>query len=223
MVARAKKYFKHLELIREDIREEFDLLGVPSNLSRICDYGCGNGLTTFGLALESQGAECVGVDLFDEPTKPTPEKLSQYVGAVEDECNHTAPNNAFPGNVCGLIKERRLPQFIRGNIVLNHNLPQNIDLAYCKKVLTNLLGKESEGTPSGEVGLRLGLKNITQNLTAGGFLCVVEYDKDFGLGNYLESSQLNILKRTQIKRREIRLRGRTKVVSTFSLYLCQRT
>jgi len=223
MYAQAKKYFKHLELVREDIWEEFDLLGIPRNMARICDYGCGKGLTTFGLALENQGAECIGVDLFDQETIPTPEKLTRYMASVERECQYTGEAvSSFPGDLCRLVDENRLPKFIRGNIVLDHNLLPDIDLAYCKKVLVNLLGKEYKGTPSGEDGLLLGIKHITQNLEPGGLLCVVEYDKDFGLGKYLEMGKLSILKKAQLKRREIRSRGRTQVVSTFSLYLCQR-
>jgi SAM-dependent methyltransferase len=223
MYTEAKKYFKYLDLFREDIREEFDVLGVPQNISRLCDYGCGDGLTTFGLALEIQGAECIGVDLFDQESKPSPEKLDQYMASVERECHHSqAAVSGFPGDLCGLVSEKRLPQFIRGNIVLDHNLPSEVDLAYCKKVLLNLLIKEYKGTPSGEDGLLLGLKHIARNLIPGGLLCAVEYDIDFKLGKYLEMSKLNILKKVQLKRREIRSRGRTGVASSFSLYLCQR-
>jgi SAM-dependent methyltransferase len=223
MHAEAKKYFKYLDLVREDIREEFNLLDVSRNLARICDYGCGNGLSTFGLALETQGTEYIGIDLFNDDSTPTLEKLNQYLAIIEDECNRLSPHhNAIPESVCKLAHQKRLPQFTRGNIVFDHNLPGDIDLAYCKKVLVNLLGKEYKGTPSGEDGLRLGIKHITQNLAPGGLLCAVEYDKDFGLGKYLEMSKLHILKKVQLKRREIRSRGRTQVVSTFSLYLCQR-
>jgi hypothetical protein len=223
MHAEAKKYFKYLDLVREDIQEEFNVLCVPQNISRNCDYACGNGLTTFGLALENEGAECIGVDLFGQETAPTPEKLNQYMAGIESECQHMQKTvDWFPGDFCRLVDENRLPQFIRGNIVLDHNLPTDIDLAYCKKVLVNLLGKEYRGTPYGEDGLLLGLKHITQNLAPVGLLCTVEYDKGFELGKYLVMSNLNILKKAQIKRREIRSRGRTQVVSTFSLYLCQR-
>ncbi|MGD8457684.1 MAG: hypothetical protein PVF83_14980 [Anaerolineales bacterium] len=219
----AKKYFKHLDLVREDIREEFAVLGVPQNPARVCDFGCGDGLTTFGLALETQGGECIGVDLFESNSKSTLETLNQYLATIRDECNRPPPQHkVIPESVCKLAHEKRLPQFFRKNIILDHNLPSDIDLAYCKKVLVNLKGKEYKETPSGEEGILLGLKHITQNLVSGGLLCAVEYDKDFDLSKYLEESQLDILKKAQIKRREIRARGRTKVLSTFCLYLCQR-
>lgn len=223
MYAQVKKYFKHIDLVREDIREEFDLLGIPRNMARICDYGCGKGLTTFGLALENEGAECTGVDLFDWETTPSMEKLDQYLAIVESKCQNAKESvDLFQDDLCRLVAENRLPKFIRGNIVLNQNLPPDIDLAYCMKVLVNLFGKKYKGTPSGEDGLLLGIKHIAQNLAPDGLLCVVEYDKDFGLGKYLEMGKLSILKKAQLKRREIRSRGRTQVVSTFSLYLCQR-
>ena len=62
----ANTYFKHLDLVREDIREELDCLHLQPTGLRICDYGCGSGITTFGLALEVDEAVCIGIDLFLE-------------------------------------------------------------------------------------------------------------------------------------------------------------
>jgi hypothetical protein len=42
MYSEAKKYFKYLDLVREDIKEEFELLWVPKKELRICDFGCGD-------------------------------------------------------------------------------------------------------------------------------------------------------------------------------------
>ena len=70
--------------------------------------------------------------------------------------------------------------------------------------------------------MHIGLGHITRCVRPGGTICVIEYDKDFGLAKHLEKSDLNILRRARIKRREIRSRGRTNVISRFGLYLCQR-
>ena len=106
------------------------------------------------------------------------------------------------------------------DIVLNQNLPQEMDFAYCKKLLVNLLGKKYDGGPAGEGRLLTGLRHIAQSIRPDGLICAVEYDKEFMLEKYFDMSNLRVLRRTQIERREVRSRGRTNVVSTFTLYLC---
>jgi len=69
MNSEANKYFKYLDIVREDIREELDLLGVHQKATRICDFGCGNGITTFGLALEVDESVCIGLDLFTKEAR----------------------------------------------------------------------------------------------------------------------------------------------------------
>jgi SAM-dependent methyltransferase len=221
MDSEARKYFKYLHLVREDIREEFERLEIRPEASRVCDFGCGSGIFTFGLALEMPGAACIGLDLFGGEV--TPEVLGGYIGAVRDQCQGSeSPKGRFPAELCRLVLEARSPRFVRGDIVGNENLPANVDLAYCKKLLVNLMGKDSGDGFSGEEGLRTGLEHIRRCIQPGGLLCVIEYDRDFGLAERFETAGLVILRRARIERREIRSRGRTNVTSTFALYLCQR-
>jgi SAM-dependent methyltransferase len=224
MLAEASKYFKYLALVREDIREEFDVLGIQEENLKICDFGCGNGLTTFGLALETKGSDCIGVDLFNEESTFSPTKISQFIEIVRGECkNDSNEKNKFPLELCKLVENNQSPHFRKANIVLNQDMPKDIDLAYCKKVLINLKGKQYNDIPSGEKGLRIGLRNIAQSIRPRGLFCVIEYDREFELGKYIEENHFRILKRDQIQRREIRSRGRTTAISTFSLYLCQKS
>jgi hypothetical protein len=91
----------------------------------------------------------------------------------------------------------------------------------CKKLLINIRDRQYADRPSGEDGLLSALRNISQRIQPNGKICVVEYDKNFELEKYFKKSKLEILKRSQIKRKEIRSKGRTDVISTFTLYLCQ--
>jgi SAM-dependent methyltransferase len=189
MATEVRNYFRYLDLVREDIREEFSLLGIKQRNPRICDFGCGNGLTTFGLAIESRESECLGVDLFGKVTKITPTEITQLIETVTTECKD---KNKYHQEICELIEANRIPKFHQGNIVNNINLPQEIDLAYCKKVLVNIFLKEYEGFPSGEQSLIAGLGNIYQSLRPGGQLCVIEYYKDFILERYFEQCGFKI-------------------------------
>ena len=115
MYSEANRYFRYLDLVREDIREELDLLGLHQQRLKICDFGCGNGITTFGLALEVSESICTGIDLFD--SEPTPNTLAHYIEILENASHSTQPpKSSFPGGIYELIKRKRLPQFIQGSI-----------------------------------------------------------------------------------------------------------
>jgi SAM-dependent methyltransferase len=218
MSTEAGRYFRYLDLVREDIREEFDLVGKNPNRLKICDFGCGNGITTFGLAIEAKESECIGVDLFGEGSKITPVEIDQILKAIifrfkdKEKC----------GQISELIDTGRAPEFRQENIVKNVNLPKDIDLAYCKKVLINIFSREYESIPSGENGLISGLRNINQCLNPDAQLLAIEYFDDFALEGYFERCGFQVERREQIKRREIRSKGRTEVESTMTLYLCRR-
>ena len=76
-------------MVREDISEEFDLLGVSQEAKRICDFGCGNGIITFGLALESEGSECIGVDLFYREVGIDPQGIKKHIEIEKSACRET--------------------------------------------------------------------------------------------------------------------------------------
>ena len=219
MVTEVRNYFRYLDLVREDIKEEFDLLGINQKKPRICDFGCGNGLTTFGLAIERKESECIGVDLFGKATKITPKEIAQIIETVSSECKN---KSKYLQEICELIETSRIPKFQQGNIVNNINLPKDIDLAYCKKVLVNIFLKEYESIPSGEQSLTAGLRNIYHSLRPDGQLCVIEYYKDFILEIYFEKCGFQIEKKELIKRREIRSKGKTESMSDLTLYLCRK-
>jgi hypothetical protein len=221
--ADVKWYFRHLDLIREDIREEFELLDIDFKGKRICDFGCGIGLLTFGLALETTGTRCIGVDLFENDTGFDLQVINKHVDILKTACGENPVTwRKFPEAICELIEDARIPQFLKGNIVLGINLPGSIDRGYCKKLLTNLIGKEYQGMPTGEAALQSGLRNISRCLSSTGFLCAVEYNKDFSLAHHLKQSGFKVIKQVRLLRNEIRSHGRTNVQSTMALYLCSK-
>lgn len=84
------------------------------------------------------------------------------------------------------------------------------------------MGKDYPDSPSGTEALSIGLRNIANCLRSNGLLCVVEFDHEYELESYLVESGYRVLTRDQIQSREIRSRGRTDVVSTLTMYLCQK-
>jgi len=221
MYPELKKFFRHLNLVRDDIREELDLLGLSSQYQRICDFGCGNGLATYALALEIENADCFGVDLIE--SEADLDQLHLHSKDIQQICKEgKLPERFLNSDLYELQKEGHLPKFKKGNIVLIQGIPENIDLAYCKKVLINIRDKKYRKTSSGKDALLRALNNIAERLSPDGKLCVVEYDREFTLEKYFDASRFSVLNCTQFQRQEIRSGGRTNVVSNFTLYLCQK-
>ena len=223
MNSEVKKYFRHLDLVREDMREELALIDLPEKALTICDYGCGNGLTTYSLGLEVPGSKCIGVDRFDGESFPTLSTMMQYLEIIKSHCkDHTPTGKSFSDDLCRLIGEKRNPQFRRGDIVSGQNLPQGVDLAYCKRLLINIFHGKHGNELHGEDGLRAAINHIVNSLRPGGLVCVIEFE-GFGLEEYFLREKLRILNRTLIKRNDIRSRGRTTVTSHYDFYLCQKS
>ncbi len=152
------------------------------------------------MGLKIAESVCTGIDLFN--SEPTPNTLAHYIESVKIEAQSTPPlKRPFPNDLRKLISSNTLPQFVQGNVVRNHNLPQNIDFAYCKKLLVNLLGMKYEDTLSGEERLLAGLKHIKQSIRPNGLACVIEYDPEFKLRKYIDLSGLCVLTQTQFNRR----------------------
>ncbi len=218
-----RKYFKFLRLIHEDIREELDLLRFTEQPARICDFGCGNGLTTYGLALELEASECIGVDRFDGIDAPELEPLLQFQETLAQHCQgEFGPKRPFSRELCSLVHEQRLPHFQRGDFLLGENLPAGADLAYCKRVLVNVFGGKRAGDPSSEEGLRLAIDRIAASIRPQGHLIAVEFEA-FDPVKAFAGSGLRILKQARLQRRDVRSRGRTHVLSRYGLFLCQKS
>ncbi|HEY69072.1 MAG TPA: class I SAM-dependent methyltransferase [Anaerolineae bacterium] len=218
----ARKHFQYLHLIHEDVREELYLLGFSEQPARICDFGCGNGLTTYSLALEFEQAECTGIDRFDGVDAPRLEHLLQFQESLTKHCaEEAASRKPFPEELCSLVQKARLPRFHRGDFIRGENLPEGVDLAYCKRIFANVFEGKQAGDPSGGEGLHLAVDRIAASIRPQGTLCSVEFE-GFDLAKYLAKRNLRVLKRATLQRRDVRSRGRTTVLSRYALVLCQK-
>jgi hypothetical protein len=220
--AEARQYFRLLHLIQADVQEELNLLGYSKQPTRICDFGCGNGLTTYSLALQFGAAECIGMDRFNSIGAPRVEDLHQFQEILKRYCvEETTRKQPFSEDLCRLVLEKRLPHFRRGDFLMGENLPDVVDLAYCKRIFVNVFGGKYAEDPSGEEGLHLAIERITASIRPQGYLCAVEFE-GFDLEKVFAEWNLRILKQATLHRRDVRSRGRTRAVSRYTLVLCQK-
>jgi hypothetical protein len=222
MNADTRKYFKYLDLVREDVREVLDLIGLEGDIKKVVDYGCGKGLETYGFSMELDGSECLGVDRFDGEITPRLETILGHAEEIRRYCDERVSGRyqVSPG-LCRLVRDNRLPAFRQGDVVLGEKLPRGYDLAYCNKLLVNILKGTPEQQLPGEEGMLAAIKHMAGSVRRGGLVCAVEFD-GLALDAYFRQTNLKLVDRHQFKRREVRSRGRTNVVSRYVLYVCEK-
>jgi SAM-dependent methyltransferase len=215
-----KKYFRHFDLVCEDVREELEFMDLNETILRVCDFGCGKGLITYAFAVELEGSKCIGIDKFHGESVPTFGSITQYVGNLRLGCEGPSGEN-IPEELCRLYHQGRLPIFQTGDLLLGDNFPNNLDLAYCNKVLVNIfLGKHGNELSEME-GVQAALSNISRSVKPGGYVCIVEFE-GFPLEDYFPKADLDLVKYIPFTRNDIRSKGRTTVISKYALFLCQK-
>jgi SAM-dependent methyltransferase len=142
---------------RDELRE--DLMGLPINeFKKVGDFGCGWGFVTWSLMQEIPASECVGIDKFDPNDPPT---FSEGFSRENIQ------------NWYKQIDAKNYPDFWQGDIVSGENLPLDLDLIYCKRVMHNIFSNK------GEDELARAIKHIAQALMPNGWFCLIEIRESY--------------------------------------------
>ncbi|MFW9780352.1 MAG: hypothetical protein ACFFE8_16035 [Candidatus Heimdallarchaeota archaeon] len=223
---RIRKYIKYTHLIREDIRKIMQRFGLKPEKIRICDFGCGSGITTFALSLELDKSICIELDKFSGDFQYSLDEIRKLENHLCNYCSNNLMNKLRIGektaiDLCQLMADNRLPSFIRGDIVTGSNLPRDIGLAFCQRIFINIKkGKQGKKRAEQENLLRA-IENIVNSLSDGGYLLSIEFAK-FELIPSLKECGLEIIEYFDFNRHDVRSRGRTNVLSHYTAYLCQK-
>ena len=201
-------FFERFELEREDLRQ--DLIGLDLNLSkcRIGDFACGWGYTTLGLMLELQCRDCIGVDRFkknlilDVPSiQDVQEQFSEIKNMVLKKTN-LSQNNGVINDIHHLLSNERFPGFQTGDIVAGDNLPSELDIVYCKRLLQNVFEGGYSNSCQGDDGVRLAVEHIAKAVKRGGLICLVE-PAGTNFMTFLDRAGLELIRCCRIQRNEI--------------------
>lgn len=153
-----KQFLDSIKFEQEELRE--DLEGLPIHeFKRIGDFGCGWGFITWSLAHEIPDSNCVGVDRFD-PERPP--HLFEMGFSIE--------------NIQNWYKQKEIEKpisFIKGDIIIGENLPDDFDLIYCKRVLFNIFGDDKKSELSQTIN------HISQALKPNGWFCLIEINESY--------------------------------------------
>jgi hypothetical protein len=192
--------FERLALELEDIQQ--DLEGLPSIKPdcRIGDFACGSGYSTLGLMLEYHAIDCFGIDMSKSWQLPSMMQLRDDFNTVNDS---DAPTNDISKKVKQLLDGGCWPTFRQADILDIHNLPSDLDLIYCKRLLHSIYMEEYDNSPNGEEGVKVAINNMVSCLSPNGLLCLVE-KPGINFTAYLEQANLTFLRIHGFRRLEIK-------------------
>lgn len=224
------EFIERLKLEIEDIQDE--LFSIPLNMpiSKICDFGCGEGYTTLGLMLALKATECIGIDKFsNDLLSPSLQNVEQVFKNLQDSMvkSSSFKEGSLQQDLQRLFSKSGLPIFQEGDILKGENFPDNLDFAYCKRVLGNIYTGEYNNFPSGEEGVNLAINNIESAIRQGGIFCAVEKASKasayFALS--FERTGMKLLRVCRIQRGEIGSQGRltsTTMIAQYFIYCYQK-
>ncbi len=203
------EFLERIKLELEDLQEE--LKGLPPLKSgcRVGDFGCGKGYVTLCLMLMLQANESIGIDRFtgDAWTSSYQNVQNFWDDVKRSLLNDSPQEDSLQWDLRQLFSQSRFPTFQQGDVLQGHNLPSDLEFAYCKKLLGNIYSGEYENIPNGEKGLNQMLANIAAALKQGGIFCAVE-KATVNYTPFIEQAGLTFLRICQIRRSEIGLEGR---------------
>lgn len=202
-------FLERVSLEIEDLQEELKGLPMLKPGCRVGDFGCGEGFSTLGLMLLLQAKEAIGVDKFSgDAWSLSCQTVQQSWGDVKKSIlNDVHSGNVLQQDLRKLFSEGRFPSFQQGDVLIGHNLPRNLDFAYCKKVLGNIYSGEYGNYPQGEEGLNQSLNYIAATLKQGGIFCAVEKTA-INFATFIEQAGYRLLNGYQVQRGEISVNGR---------------
>ena len=138
---------------------------------KLGDFGCGDGYVTLSLMLHLNAKECFGVDKNNDWKLPTIEEAK-----LEFNTGQNVPVGDLSEEVRQLLNEERWPTFQQDDVLKPHDLPKNLDLAYCKRLLTNIREGAYNNSLNEDDRLSRAINNIVDCIKQRGLFCLVEMD-----------------------------------------------
>jgi SAM-dependent methyltransferase len=161
--------------------EDLKLIEHPLSNGKICDFGCGSGYTTYSLMSILNATEGIGIDIDPAAIHRAALwfkaiKLHKQLNAKENLSDSVITQEA--NHILGIVKP---PEFKVGNVVSGENLPSDVSLAYCRRLLVNIVHGNYHDNLSGAERAKLAIKNMVNSIIPGGWIVAVE---DASGGNF---------------------------------------
>ena len=108
-----------LEPARRHVQKHLEAVGLKVSGRKVVDFGCHNGINTFGLMWYLNAAECVGIDYLTSPGSDFNE-IETWIERCSSFANFMQEDDRiwWEREVPNILKEKRFPGFIKKDIAL---------------------------------------------------------------------------------------------------------
>jgi hypothetical protein len=175
---------------KEQLQNDLADIELPLPTGKICDFGCELGFTTYCLASILNATESVGADIdvsAINQAKKWFKAINLYIQFTSEKPLSDDIVYEKSNLLLGILKP---PEFAICDVVSEENLPSDISLAYCRKLLVNIACGNYSDNIFDIDKVRLTIKNIAKKIVHGGWLIVVEETKGGNFSHLLEEQGL---------------------------------
>jgi hypothetical protein len=184
---------------KKRLQEDLKAIKHFSSDIKVCDFGCGFGHTTYCLSSILSATESIGID--SDPFAI--HKASLWFDAVKLQkqlsVEEEISDDILTQETDRILEIVRPPEFLVRDVVSGKDLPSEIDLAYCRKLLVNIGVGNYENNVSGIAGCKLAIKNIVKTMTPGGWFVAVEQVQGVDFSHLLEDEGLHYENKTRFQ------------------------
>lgn len=165
--------FNQLALEIEDVAQDLASSGLAAPILRVADCGCGNGFSTLSLLTVLRARQVLGIDQNSDAIRRAKATLECLRSSVRSITPETHKSEAVAGFLAALARYPVI-SFHVGDILTGEKLPDNQDLAYCRKVLTPIHEGEFNNPIDGPNAVQVAMENLSRTIKPTGHPLLVE-------------------------------------------------
>lgn len=185
-----KDFINNISNEKKLLQEDLKALELPLQVGNVSDFGCDCGLTTYCLTSIVNATKTIGID--NNPTSINRamhwyEAVKWHIQLTNKE---TLSDDIMSQKANLLLGISRPPEFIVGDVISGENIPSEISLAYCRRLLVNIAHGKYEDNLSGVERARLAIKNMARKIISGGWFIALEESSGGNFSQLLEEEGL---------------------------------
>jgi hypothetical protein len=177
-----RRFFRTLDEKEKDFLHDLEMAHFNfQSGGRVCDFGCGDGLSTLSLISVLEPSKAFGIDKSEQniiQANLWGQALKKFLELSES--NHVQENK-LRIKAKHLLTSLHFIEFSVGDVVKGNEMPLNIDIAYCNLLLVNIYNNAYDNYLSGIVGVEAAIKNIVKSINTNGYFLAIEQYGHMGI------------------------------------------